>query len=105
MDVDYEKLFESFSQNEKLNQQLSGLIDEANHVHFSHPEIWKREGSFKDYASSKLARLIREDRALTRKFLDLKDRTLSMLVYRAIELLDSNADIEMLSLQSNLRQQ
>jgi len=36
MDVDYGKLFESFTQDEKLNQQLAGLVEEANHVHFSH---------------------------------------------------------------------
>lgn len=97
MDIDYIKLFESFSDDKHINQNLASLVEEANHVHFHHPEIWKRDGSFKDYASSKIALHIREDRTLTRKFLTLKNRTLSMLVYRAIELLDADADLEALS--------
>ena len=100
MNTDYGKLFESFSEDKELNQQFALLLDEANHIHFAHPEMWKREGCFKDYASSNLALHIREEKSLTRKFLALKNRTLSMLVYRAIELLDSDADIERLAQNS-----
>ena len=68
-------------------------------MHFHHPQMWKREGGFKDYAASYLALQIRDNKALIRQLLILKCRTLSMLVYRAIELLNSDADIEALSEQ------
>ena len=102
-DLDYyNNLFANFFDEKHLNIQFASLVEEANHVHFHHPESWKREGNFKDYASSKFALLIEEDHSLIRKFLDLKDRTVSMLTYRAVELLKNGYDLNKLSDPQNI---
>lgn len=93
----YINLFANFFDEQSLNTEFASLLEEARHVHFSHPESWKREGNFKDYASSKFAFLIEEDRSLIPKLLELKDRTVSMLTYRAIELLKNGHDLSKLS--------
>lgn len=89
----YELLFKDFFEQEELNSKLASLIEESEHVHFSHPETWKRDGKFKDFAASKIALIIQENRSLTRKFLGLNDRVVSMLTYRALELLESVVDL------------
>ena len=90
MTIDYTDLFNNFSDDAILNESLAKLIDEAHHIHFCHPEIWKREGDFKDYAAGQIANLIKEGSITSSSLINLKDRTTSMLTYRAIELLNSN---------------
>ena len=89
----YDTLFKGFFEDEELNSKLAVLVDQAEHVHFSHPESWKKNGEFKDFAACKLALIIKDKQFLIRKFLGLNDRIVSMLVYRAIEILKSNADL------------
>ena len=89
----YDILFKGFFEDGDLNSKLAVLLEEAEHVHFSHPEMWKRNGEFKDYAASKLALIIKDKRSRIGKFLDLNDRIVSMLIYRAVELLKSDTDL------------
>ena len=82
----------------KLNRYLSELLNEAWHVHQHHRDgHWNKSGGYKDKYAARIALKIRENRSLLHKFLKLKDRLLSMLTYRAIELLDENSDIETLA--------
>lgn len=83
------------SNDETLNRQLTAIINEAWHVHRAHPEDWKRtQPSYKDYAAAQIALHLAKDRSLIRHCLDQHDRILTMLVYRAIELIDEDADLE-----------
>lgn len=92
----YDELFAGFFEDEAENSNWAKLLEEARHVHFMHPESWKRDANFKDSVASKLALLIKQDRTLTRRLLGLNDRIVSMLTYRAVELLQSKAGIHSL---------
>lgn len=98
----YLDLLSGFFEEETLNSDWAERFEEAHHVHFSHPEMWKREAGFKDYVSSQIALLVQKDRYLVKKFSELEDRIISMLTYRAVELIKTNADLEALSNGSGL---
>jgi len=83
---------------DSLNQYISALVNAAWHIHRSHPADWKRgELRFKDEFAARLGLLILKERALVRHCLNQNDRVLSMLVYRALELIDAGEDLSALA--------
>lgn len=78
---------------EALSRYVTNIVNEAWHIHRYHPEVWKREFSWKDIFAARLARLFVRGRSLVRMCLDQRDRVLSMLVYRALELIDCGANL------------
>ncbi|MEM1103939.1 MAG: hypothetical protein AAGH48_07520 [Pseudomonadota bacterium] len=95
--MNYAIYLSNFTEDDELNDALVAMFDEAHHVHYRHPEMWKREARFKDRCAAQLALLMRENGDLATRLLTLKLRIVSMLVHRAAELLATNADIEALS--------
>ncbi len=82
----------------ELNRYLSELLNEAWHVHQHHRDgNWKKAGGYKDKYAARIALKIRVDKSLLQKLLNVRDRVLSMLTYRAIELLKENSDIDTLA--------
>ena len=78
-----DQLYE-LSEDPELNDRVSELLNVACHVFHHHADgTWKTVG--KEYYASLLARELAANAWLTRVLLDLEDRVISMLVYRAIE--------------------
>jgi HEAT repeat protein len=72
------------SDDPELNDRVSEILNVACHVFHHHADgTWKTVG--KEYYASLLAREFAANAWLTRILLDLGDRVISMLVYRAIE--------------------
>lgn len=72
------------SDDPELNDRVSEILNVACHVFHHHADgTWKTAG--KEYYASLLARELAANAWLTRILLDLGDRVISMLVYRAIE--------------------
>ncbi len=75
----------SFCENQELNDRVTYLLNDAFHVFDCHPGDWK---TVKDYYAKKLAKEIKANSWLGPRMLDIKDRVISMLVYRAYEIID-----------------
>lgn len=91
--IDYPKTLDSTTaggyllcDNQELNDRLTHLLKEACHVFNDHPGDWKTFS--KDRYAQQLANEIKANPWLGRRMLDLKDRVISMLVYRAFEILN-----------------
>ena len=82
----------------ELNRYLSKLLNEAWHVHQHHRDgHWNKAGGYKDTFAARIALKVRVDKSLLQKLLNVRDRVLSMLTYRAIEMLKENSDIDTLA--------
>ena len=76
------------------NEEISKVVNEAWHVHRHHPEMWKREGNLKDRFAEELHDAVQSDPRVEAELLALKDRVLSMLIYRGRELgLDGRSNV------------
>ena len=75
--------------DEQVNLRLSAILNEAAHVFEWHAEgLWKSE--YKDGFARLLVYYIADHPKLIRTIVELNDRVFSMLVYRAVELLNEN---------------
>lgn len=79
------------SPDAQTNARLSAILNEAAHVFDWHAEgLWKSE--YKDGFARLLIPDLRQHPKLIRSILKLNDRVFSMVVYRAVELLDENGN-------------
>lgn len=77
--------------DEKTNAQLSAILNEAAHVFEWHAEgLWKSE--YKDGFARLLIPDLKQHPKLIQSILKLNDRVFSMVVYRAVELLNENSN-------------
>jgi hypothetical protein len=72
------------SDDAELNDRVSAILNEGCHVFYHHADgTWKSVG--KEYYASLLVREFAANAWLARILLELGDRVISMLVYRALE--------------------
>lgn len=75
-----------FPGEDALNRQITDIVNEAWHIHRHHPGGWKRLADDKDHFARGLDDALGDDPDREEACLALKDRVLSMLIYRAREL-------------------
>lgn len=79
------------SPDAQTNARLSAILNEAAHVFDWHAEgLWKSE--YKDGFARLLIPDLRQHPKLIQSILKLNDRIFSMVVYRAVELLNKNSN-------------
>ena len=82
----------------ELNQYFNEMLNEAWHVHQHHRDgHWNAAGGYKDRYAARIALKVQSDRSLLHKLLNVQDRLLSMLTYRASELLKEGEDVSRLA--------
>lgn len=79
------------SPDAQTNARLSAILNEAAHVFEWHAEgLWKSE--YKDGFARLLIPDLKQHPKLTQSILKLNDRVFSMVVYRAVELLNEDGN-------------
>lgn len=90
--VDGSKVLYKFCENEELNDRVTSLIHEAREVFSDGGGAWKTFS--KDHFAKQIVEEMNANSWLGPRMLALKDRLISMLVYRAYEILNNNEGLE-----------
>lgn len=73
-------------ENQEINDRVSFVLNEACHIFYAHADgFWRSQ--YKDYFARKLVEELTVNPWLAQRLLNIKDRVISMVTYRALEII------------------